>query len=458
MILGLSMVVIGNIILWQSEEETTQFFVGWLLGTVLLAIAGGLPRVPKTIFLCIATYFLIMNEQRTTLPKIKLNCVNGVQKVINGEDVCVCKPPYVGKMCDECAVGAIIENLGSKEPPICSTCKHQYIFPHCQHLQSGYKTETTCQDNWVSSCRNTILDLSANGKTYEGTVEGIRNELYNMNEHSCRTNGGTVYCDKCKDGHAGFHCCQDGFTGQNCSVPVLKCNELGDRNARLKNNEIPIDFGLVDPSICYTLGEDTCSCGGEFIGDMLCTSGMCSIEGKCTDISRIPSFDFRCDCEYGVGPNCETPPCYGGTRMYNGTAICRCDAKHVDSFNGTVFDACQIQNDGVCYPDLFGKNCEECQCAVNIDTYLDNGATSQCAKNRYGVFERNFATKELLDGCRESGICTNEPDDCGKVVNGTDRCLVFTNPKTFTAILFSGDKCLDTTDSKCAVWEPCQPR
>ena len=33
--------------------------------------------------------------------------------------------------------------------------------------------------------------------------------------------------------------------------------------------------------------------------------------------------------------------------------------------------------------------------AVNIETYLEDGATAQCAKNRYGVFERDFRTKEL---------------------------------------------------------------
>ena len=110
MILGLAMVVVGNILVWQSEEQTTQFFTGWILGAVVLAVAGGLPRVPKTIFLCVATYFIVMNNQKTTLPKIKLNCVNGVQKIIDGVDQCVCRTPYVGRLCDECAVGAIIEN------------------------------------------------------------------------------------------------------------------------------------------------------------------------------------------------------------------------------------------------------------------------------------------------------------------------------------------------------------
>lgn len=456
MILGLALVVIGNIFIWQAEEQTTQFFTGWVLGAVLLAVSGGLPRIPKSILLAVATYFLLVNEQRVTDSKVTLKCVNGQQRVIDGVDKCVCSPPYVGALCDKCAVGAIVENEGSGDPPVCSTCKHQYVFPHCQHLQLGYKTETECNSNWVPSCKNDILDLSLNPKTY-GDVEGVRNKLYNVDESTCLANGGSVYCDRCKDGHAGFNCCEDGYYGQDCSIPVLECSALGDRGAKLKNNEIPEGYGLVDPPICYVLGDDTCSCGGEFIGDMLCESGMC-VEGKCTNLPRIPNFDSRCNCDVGVGPDCETPNCYGGTRLYNGSAICRCNAKHTDSFNGTVFDACNIQNDGVCYPGLYGKQCQECQCAVNIKSYLENGATEQCAKNRYGVFERDFRTKELLDGCMESGTCTNEPDDCGDVVDGTDRCLVFTNPKTFTAILFSGNNCTDTTDSKCAVWEPCQPR
>ena len=157
----------------------------------------------------------------------------------------------------------------------------------------------------------------------------MRDELYNLDEHDCLGNGGVVYCDKCKDGYAGFHCCADGFYGQNCSTQITTCNFMGDRAANLKNNEIPEDYGLVDPPICYTLGEDTCSCGGEFIGDMLC-EGMC-IEG--TDLPRITEFDFRCNCDVGVGPSCETPTCYGGTRMYNAVHMSM-QCWHTDSFNG----------------------------------------------------------------------------------------------------------------------------
>ena len=57
----------------------------------------------------------------------------------------------------------------------------------------------------------------------------------------------------------------------------------------------------------------------------------------------------------------------------------------------------------------------------------------------------------------DSGICTDEPDDCGVVVNGADRCLLATNPVEFTAIVFQGDNCTDSTDSKCRKWENCQP-
>ena len=159
MILGLALVVMGNILVWQAEEQTTQFFTGWILGVVLLSLSGGLPRIAKSICLAVATYFLIMNEQRILDPKVKLNCVNGEQRVIDGRDQCVCRTPYVGVLCDKCAVGAIIENEGTDEPPVCSTCKHQYIFPHCQHLQFGYKSENECNANWVASCKNNILIL-----------------------------------------------------------------------------------------------------------------------------------------------------------------------------------------------------------------------------------------------------------------------------------------------------------
>lgn len=456
MILGLALAVLGNIFIWQAAEETTQYFSGWVFGVIILAVSGGLPRIPKALAITIAMFFIIKNEQKTTNVKNVLVCINGEERVINGEYACVCTPPYVGEQCDMCATGAIIENEGSADPPICKTCKHQYIFPYCQHLQPGYETETSCKQNWISSCKSD-LDLSFNPKTY-GDVQGIRNLLYDMTEEECINDAaGTVYCDKCKEGFAGLNCCKDGFYGQDCLQQVPTCSSMGDYDAKLKENVIPTDFNLVNPSICYTLDNDQCSCGGEFIGDTLCNSGYC-IDGKCSDLPRVPEYDFRCDCDVGVGPDCETPNCYGGTRMYNGTSICRCDAKHTDSFNGTIFDACEVSNDGTCYPGLYGKQCKECQCAVNLTSYTVNGDTQQCSKNRYDVFDRDFRTKELRGGCIESGYCTNEPDDCGEKVDGLDRCLLFTNPTTFTAILFSGDLCLDTRDSKCASWEPCQPR
>ena len=222
----------------------------------------------------------------------------------------------------------------------------------------------------------------------------------------------------------------------------------------LRPNEFPTGYGLTDPKICY---NTSCTCGGEFIGDAMCDSNFC-VDGKCADLSRMPLYDFRCKCDVGVGPDCVTPTCYGGTRMWDGKGICRCNAKHTDSFNGLTFDACEKQTDGECYPGLFGDQCKECQCVVDVTDPLD---THQCEKTHYGVFERDFRTKKYRGsaaGCMDSGICTAEPDDCGVVEDGADRCLLFTNPETFTAILFSGDNCTDTRDSKCAVWDPCQPR
>ena len=134
--------------------------------------------------------------------------------------------------------------------------------------------------------------------------------------------------------------------------------------------------------------------------------------------------------------------------------ICQCNAQHLDSFQGRLFDACEMQVDGVCYPGLFGNECEECQCVADISDFEN---TQQCEKNMYGVFDRDFRTKEYTGECMDSGTCTSEPDDCGVKTNGADRCALFTNPDTLTAILFSGDLCLDTTDSKCQAWTPCSP-
>ena len=451
MILGLCALVIGNIFIWRSDDETTQFFSGWVLGVLALIVSPSLPRLPRVALASVACVFIIVNEQTLTTETSRLNCVNGDERVIGGKYQCVCTPPYIGDLCDKCPPGAI--NEGTDAKPICYTCKHQYVFPHCTELQPGYKTETECYDRWVPSCRNEFFDLSANPKTYD-SVYGIRNLLYDLEESECAKINGTTYCDKCKPGHSGPDCCPDGSYGQNCREVVPKCNADLDYDAVLKPNVFPTDFGLVDPAICY---NSSCTCGGEFIGDAMCASNLC-VDGKCSDMSRTPLYQFRCQCDVGVGPDCVTPTCYGGTRMWDGKGICRCNAKHTDSFNGLTFDACEKQTDGECYPGLFGDQCKECQCVVDVSDPLN---TFQCGKTHYGVFERDFRTKEYRGsaaGCMDSGICTKEPDDCGVVEDGADRCLLFTNPVNFTAILFSGDNCTDTRDSKCRSWQPCQPR
>lgn len=457
MILGLLALVIGNIFIWTSDEETTQFFSGWVIGILSLIVAPSLPRIPRIALASAAGVFILINEQTLTTKVSKLTCVNGEERVIGGVNQCVCNPPYVGASCTFCAIGAIIDSGKNGTDAVCTTCKHQYMFPHCTNRQPGYRTETECYNRWVPSCRNdnsVSLPLLFN-KTY-GTVNGIRNLLYDVSESMCLNDySGTVYCDKCKDGHAGPDCCPDGNYGQDCREVVPKCNADMDYDAILRPNKIPTGYGLVDPNICY---NDDCTCGGEFIGDGLCESNFC-VDGKCSDLSRTSQYNFRCKCDVGVGPDCVTPPCYGGTRMWDGKGICRCNAKHTVSYNGITFDACEKQTDGKCFPGLFGNTCRECQCAVDIK-YPDS--TRQCPKTHYGVFERDFRSKEYIENedkkCMDSGICTNEPDDCGVVENGANRCLLFTNPETFTAILFSGDNCTDTTDSKCRVWDPCQPR
>ena len=40
MILGLLAIVTGNIFIWQSGEETTQFFSGWVFGALALSASG----------------------------------------------------------------------------------------------------------------------------------------------------------------------------------------------------------------------------------------------------------------------------------------------------------------------------------------------------------------------------------------------------------------------------------
>lgn len=458
MLVGLGCVIVGNIILWQTDEETTQFFTGWVFGIFALIMSASVSRVPRAVLAATACLFIVMNEQTLTTPAVEIECVNGEQRVIAGQIKCVCKPPYVGDACESCAVGAIIDSGVNGTDAVCTTCEHQYVYPHCNSLLPGYETESQCKDRWIASCKSSSISVPLFfDKTYEN-VGGVRASLYDVPETDClQSYNGTVYCDKCKDNHAGPDCCPDGKYGQDCHQDVPVCSADMDYNAKLEPNKFPAEFGLIDPKICY---DADCTCGGEFIGDSLCASNYC-VDNKCADVARMPDYRFRCDCDVGVGPDCVTPPCYGGTRMWNGKGICQCNAKHTDSHAGYTFDACEVQTDGKCYPGLFGEQCQECQCAVDIQDYTTTGDTMQCPKTHYGVFERDFRTKEFTGGsagCIKSGICTKEPDDCGDVNDGSDRCLVFTDPEEFTAILFKGDNCTETKDSKCRAWEPCQPR
>lgn len=450
MILGLCALVVGNIFIWQSGEETTQFFSGWVLGVVALFMSPAAPKMPRVVLTLVACVFIVLNEQKLITETDMIDCVHGSPRVIGGVNTCVCTPPYEGIACAECPDGAI--NEGNTTHPICYTCRHQYVFPHCKELLPGYANETECYDRWQPSCLNVNFKFAEQFKTYE-TMEGDRDRLYDYSEDDClgiQGNPGKVYCDKCKPNHSGPDCCPDGKYGQDCSEDVPKCNGDLDYNAVLKPNAFPTEYGLVDPRICY---NSSCTCGGEFIGDSMCVSNFC-VDGKCADVARTPEYRFRCQCDVGVGPDCVTPPCYGGTRMWNGKGVCKCNAQHTDAHSGATFDSCEKQTDGQCFPGLFGDMCRECQCAVDIKDALH---TRQCPKTHYGVFERDFRTKEFVEDdtkkCINSGICTSEPDDCGS----EERCLLFTNPGSFTAILFSGDNCTDTRDSKCAVFENCRP-
>lgn len=464
MILGLLAIVTGNILIWQSGEETTQFFSGWVFGAFALSASGGLKNGPQFIIdgprVLVggaAIAFMILNPQTITTVPSDLNCVHGIQKVLKGVSQCVCDPPYTGELCDLCAVGAIIES-GSNDyrNATCKTCYHQYEFPFCKYLLPGYETTTKCKSRWQPSCYTDKQKLVGD-LTYDKYAPGIRSEFVNYDEDVCtQINLGLdeffepitpdVYCDKCKTG-SGRYCCPDGLDGRDCTDVIPKCTEMGDRFATVKPNMFPIAYTRVDPKRCYPLDDDPCSCGGDFIGDSMCESNFCDA-GKCSSVARSPPYDQRCKCDVGVGPDCETPTCYGGTRSYNGAAVCTCNSKHSDTH-----DACGVEIDlETCYPGLFGSSCTECQCAADVS---DVNNVKLCPKNKYGVFDRDFRTKELI-GCKDSGYCTTEPDDCGKVENGADRCLLFTNPVNLGAVLFSGYKCNVTTPSPCFIGERCQ--
>ena len=269
MIVGIVGLVVGNIFIWQSNVETTQFFTGYIIGIFCLIGSVALPRIPRVVLAGAAAFFIITNEQKVTPTSSAgdLGCVHGTQRFINGGFKCVCAPPYIGDLCDQCPDGAI--NVGTADEPECYTCRHMYMFPWCRELLPGYETETSCSANFTASCTHpTPGFLSVNPKTYNNAPPGsVRNELYDLEEGDCEDNDGTVFCDKCLEGHAGPNCCADGFYGQNCGTVVPKCAAALDYGAILKENELPTGFGLSDPEVCYTLGDNSCSCGGEFIGD-----------------------------------------------------------------------------------------------------------------------------------------------------------------------------------------------
>ncbi len=212
MLLGILLITLGNIFVWQAEEQTTQFFTGWVFGAIILSGSGASPKPMNAVLAGISAYFLIDNEQFITTKPKELDCKNGVEKIIGGAKRCVCTPPYIGELCDQCPTGAIV--FGENND-MCETCHYMYMFPYCKDLQPGYQTvteennkpkATKCNEGWKPSCRHSNpLTLIANPKTY-GEVEGIRNELYDLDEATCIEGGGEVYCDKCKEGRAGPIC------------------------------------------------------------------------------------------------------------------------------------------------------------------------------------------------------------------------------------------------------------
>ena len=82
MIIGIVGLVIGNIFIWQSDVETTQFFTGWIIGVFSLVGSVALPRIPRVVLAGAAAFFIINNEQKLTPTSSTgdLGCVHGTQR------------------------------------------------------------------------------------------------------------------------------------------------------------------------------------------------------------------------------------------------------------------------------------------------------------------------------------------------------------------------------------------
>lgn len=432
MIVGILLLVLGNVLIWNSDEETTQIYSGWLFGIFMFGVSGGLKSQVRYVVAFVGLFFILYFPQTVTTKRKVLECVHGEERVINGEYKCICDPPWNGELCNRCPDSVLNNDV---ENGICNTCKHMYKYPFCTELAPGYEREDLCKNNFVTSC----LGLPLNDdvvKSYEN-VDGVRNLLYD----SVNCNGlppYSTYCVKCKEGRTGEFCCEDGKWGRDCNQDVPKCTDDGDKDAKLRPNFIP-EYFPIDPEVCY---DEACSCGGEFVGDHLCASNLCHSEGKCYSISATPTRESRCICDVGAGPDCSTAPCYGGTRSWyggiNGKFKCSCSS----SYN-SASDDCDITYSGSCYPSLYsdgGGGCEECQCALKSDTY------GQCDKTKYDVFPRSFKRPFKLEGCVETGICTHNSSDCGDTtyLDGMPvygRCLYDMDVEDQETAYFSGHKC-----------------
>lgn len=457
--LGPVFFVLGMILVFTADVETTQYFTGWVFGALALSTGAGLDGVPGTIVTSLGVVFVVLNPQ-TLVPKpTEIPCKNGNVRIINGQSICICIPPYKGAECDECNIGAIIES-GSNEnkDAVCKTCKHMYAFPYCANLLPGYASETTCNERFEPSCyvEGKSYSRISMEHTYGEFAPGIRKFFISLDENTCQNmegvwdpetltkKKGVVYCDKCKGNRAGRYCCEDGKTGPKCTRNITTCTAMLDLGATLTPNAFPVAYTLVEPEKCFPLDNSTCSCGGDFIGDIACASNFCD-GGLCASVARSPPYEERCGCEYGVGPDCEVPPCYGGTRMYNGAAICSCNADYSDTH-----EACGVATDlDTCYPGLFGNECIECQCTKQVKPEIQ-----ECQKNIYDEFKKDLATGKLNE-CVETGICTEDPNDCGGNANVPARCKTWVDMSTFETLLFDGYKCSNVIKDECLVGLPC---
>ena len=88
MILGLVFIIVGFVIMFSAEVETTQFFSGWVFGTLALCTGPGLQGVQNRRG-SVVVGFVVSNRDAHPKPKAspaRERCV------VNGASKCICFP------------------------------------------------------------------------------------------------------------------------------------------------------------------------------------------------------------------------------------------------------------------------------------------------------------------------------------------------------------------------------